>query len=87
MLKKILLLSLLISPTVIYAGHHDMDSMPSHKGHIHNVRGQWKTENGYLLETVKGKEFKTKYSVVGDRLRIQHQASQKPTDLYKVNKG
>jgi|TARA_B110000438_G_scaffold298336_1_gene346385 hypothetical protein len=38
-MKNLLLLSLLISSTAIYAGHHephDMDSMHSHEGHIHN---------------------------------------------------
>lgn len=35
-MKNSFLLGLLTLPTAIYAEHHDMDSMHSHEGHIHN---------------------------------------------------
>ena len=52
-MKNLFLLGLLISSTAIYAEHHDMDSMDSHEGHIHN-----ETVNGKNLD-VDAQRFDT----------------------------
>ena len=71
-MKNLLLLSLLISSTAIYAGHHeqhDMDSMHSHEGHIHN-----EMVNGKTLE-VDAQRFDHVYDRYRQQRRCRCQCS------------
>lgn len=53
----------------------------------YQMKGNWKTDKGFLVESVNGHTFKTKYKVEGEELTIQFQRSKRPTRLYRVNKG